>query len=263
MPQLDKFTYFTQFFWSCLFLFTFYIGRKFFFPFHLGERLYFIYLFNKRFQQIVFCFQLLFLFFICFRVSSLLYHNLKMVFFQKTIFGILPCEMSLLNHYLNQPNQDPEWVEFVRQGLQTQSLSPSQYEVMVRDFLNTEMCVSTREKISVLYQILFYGREDPQFFIDPIDLDYIIHVYLEKKEFNHPALAEVLLSLSIDRENSPFYTEVKTTQAKQGFLNLKKKAQLDLVRRNHILNEAKALENRIQFLQSQNASLKDRLFSER
>nr|UJH19980.1 ATPase subunit 8 [Bupleurum chinense] len=26
MPQLDKFTYFTQFFWSCLFLFTFYIA---------------------------------------------------------------------------------------------------------------------------------------------------------------------------------------------------------------------------------------------
>nr|GMD18805.1 ATP synthase subunit 1 [Ipomoea batatas] len=25
MPQLDKFTYFTQFFWSCIFLFTFYI----------------------------------------------------------------------------------------------------------------------------------------------------------------------------------------------------------------------------------------------
>ena len=25
MPQLDKFTYFTQFFWSCLILFTFYI----------------------------------------------------------------------------------------------------------------------------------------------------------------------------------------------------------------------------------------------
>nr|YP_009382024.1 Atp8 [Utricularia reniformis]ART31786.1 Atp8 [Utricularia reniformis] len=26
MPQLDKFTYLTQFFWSCLFLFTFYIA---------------------------------------------------------------------------------------------------------------------------------------------------------------------------------------------------------------------------------------------
>nr|QKI32001.1 ATPase subunit 8 [Ombrophytum subterraneum] len=25
MPQLDQFTYFTQFFWSCLFIFTFYI----------------------------------------------------------------------------------------------------------------------------------------------------------------------------------------------------------------------------------------------
>ncbi|KAL3024605.1 hypothetical protein AAZX31_04G133000 [Glycine max] len=28
MPQFDKFTYFTQFFWSCLFLFTFYIPIK-------------------------------------------------------------------------------------------------------------------------------------------------------------------------------------------------------------------------------------------
>ncbi|KAI3943821.1 hypothetical protein MKW92_018183 [Papaver armeniacum] len=26
MPQLDQFTYFTQFFWSCLLLFTFYIS---------------------------------------------------------------------------------------------------------------------------------------------------------------------------------------------------------------------------------------------
>ncbi|PIN18552.1 H(+)-transporting two-sector ATPase [Handroanthus impetiginosus] len=26
MPQLDKFTYFTQFFWSCLFFFAFYIA---------------------------------------------------------------------------------------------------------------------------------------------------------------------------------------------------------------------------------------------
>lgn len=233
--------------------------------FHLEERLYFIYIKKKRFQQIVLYFRWIFFLFLFFRGSALLYSNLKMVFFQNTLFGILPCEMSLLNHYLDQPNQDPEWVEFVRQRLQTQNLSPSKYEVMVRDFLNTEMCVSTREQISVLYQILFYGREDPQFFIDPFDLDSIIHVYLEEIEFNHPALTKVLFSLSIDRENSPFYTEVKTTQARhfQGFVNLRQKAQLDLLRRNHRFNESKALENRINLLQSQNASLKDRLLNNR
>ncbi|CDP19415.1 unnamed protein product [Coffea canephora] len=32
MLPLDPFTYFTQFFWSCLFLLTFYIGLKFFLP---------------------------------------------------------------------------------------------------------------------------------------------------------------------------------------------------------------------------------------
>ena len=185
-----------------------------------------------------------------------------MVFFQNTIFCILPTEVSLLNHYMNQPTQDPEWVEFVRQGLQTPSLSPGQYEVMVRDFLNTEMCFSTREKISGAYKTLFYGREDAQFFIDPGDLDSIIHVHLERIEFDHPSLTEILSSLSLEKENSPFYTGVKTAQAKhfQGFLNLKKKAQLDSLQQNHIFEEANALENRIRFLQSENASLKERLF---
>ena len=32
MPQLDKFTYFTQFFWSCLFLFLLSIFFHYFFP---------------------------------------------------------------------------------------------------------------------------------------------------------------------------------------------------------------------------------------
>lgn len=101
--------------------------------------------------------------------------------------------------------------------------------------------------------------------MDPLDLDSIIQVHLESIELNHRALTNVLLSLSIERENSPFYTEVKTTQAThfQGFLNLRKKAQLDLLQRNDFFNKAKALENRIQFLQCQNASLKERVFSER
>jgi len=256
-------TSFTQFFWSCLFFCTLCIVKKLLF--HLLGRVYFLYIMNPRFQQIVFCLEFLFFFFLCLRGGSLLYHNLKMVLFQNTIFGITPYEMNLLFHYLNQPNQDPEWVEFVGRKLQNQSLSPSQYEGLVRDFLDTEMCVATREKISLLYQVLFYGREDPQSFINPFDLHCIIGVHLESIELNHRALSDILWSLSIERENSPFYTEVKTTQAThfQGFLNLRKKAQLDLLQRNNFFNKAKALENRIRFLQCQNDSLKDSLFSEK
>jgi hypothetical protein len=259
MPQLDKFTYFTQFFWLCLFFFTFYIVKKLLF--HLEGRVYFFYVMNARFQQIVFCFELILFFFLCFRGSSLLYHNLKMVLFQNTIFGIGPLEMNLLNHYLNQPNQDPEWLEYVRDCFRTTSPYLRQYDIMVRNFLNYYNCETTREQINHIYQIIYYGREAPQFLIEPIDLDGIIRVYLEKWEFNQAALTEVLSSLIQERENSPFYTEVKTTEAHhfQGFLNLRKKAQLDLLQRNKILKDYKALENRIQFLQSQNASLKDRL----
>jgi hypothetical protein len=259
MPQLDKFTYFTQFFWLCLFFFTFYIVKKLLF--HLEGRVYFFYVMNARFQQIVFCFELILFFFLCFRGSSLLYHNLKMVLFQNTIFGISPFEMDLLNHYLNQPNQDPEWLKYVRDCLGTTSPYLRQYDIMVRNFLDYYNCETTREQITQIYQIIYYGREAPQFLIEPIDLDGIIRVYLEKWEFNQAALTEVLSSLIQERENSPFYTEVKTTEAHhfQGFLNLRKKAQLDLLQRNKILKDYKALENRIQFLQSQNASLKDRL----
>jgi hypothetical protein len=261
MPQLDKFTYFTQFFWLCLFLFTFYIVKKLLF--HLEGRVYFFYVMNARFQQIVFCFELILFFFICFRGSSLLYHNLKMVLFQNTIFGISPFEMDLLNHYLNQPNQDPEWLKYVRDCLGTTSPYLRQYDIMVRNFLDYYNCETTREQITQIYQIIYYGREAPQFLIEPIDLDGIIRVYLEKWEFNHAALTEVLSSLIQERENSPFYTEVKTTEAThfQGFLNLRKKAQLDLLQRNHFFNEIQRLDNRIQFLQCENASLKGRIDS--
>uniref|UniRef100_A0A3Q7JAQ9 ATP synthase YMF19-like N-terminal domain-containing protein n=1 Tax=Solanum lycopersicum TaxID=4081 RepID=A0A3Q7JAQ9_SOLLC len=106
MPQLDKFTYFTQFFWS-----------------------------YKIYHHVF---------------DGILLHSL---------FGIVPSELLLLDHYINQPDKDPEWVEF---------------------------------------QLIYYGREDPQFFVDPQDLDSILRVHLEPFEFNHPTL---------------FYAEVKRTQA--------------------------------------------------
>jgi len=54
MPQLDKFTYFTQFFWLCLFFFTFYISLKAFLPFNLEENLYLFFLRCRGFRFIVF-----------------------------------------------------------------------------------------------------------------------------------------------------------------------------------------------------------------
>jgi len=186
MPQLDKFTYFTPFFWFCLFLFTFYVGLKFFLPLNLKLFL----LSNKwAFSTDRFLLKVYFYFFIFARA---LIQNITILLAHPLFgFGILPSEISLLESYLNQPHQDPEWVEFVRQGLQTPSLSPRAYEVMMRDFLNTELCFSTREQIFSMYKLIFYGREDPKFFIDPIDLDCILHVSVERIEFNHSALSEV------------------------------------------------------------------------
>jgi len=144
--MLDKFTYFTQFCWLCYFLFTFYIGirNRGFFRFNLGEKLYFFYLNSKPCQRLVFYLKWAFLFFLVVRGSALLYHNLQMVFFPNTIFGILPSEKALLEHYISHPNQDPKWVKHVRNVLQNQSLDPREYEALVRDYLNKEMCVSTR-----------------------------------------------------------------------------------------------------------------------
>ena len=262
MPQLDKFTYFTPFFWFCLFLFTVYIGKKFVLPFHLQEKLYLLYLTNSRFRQIVFFFKFCFFFFILTRTSFLLIQTIKILLAQQAFyFGILPSEIDLLEFYLNQPHQDPEWVEFVRQRLETPSLSPRAYEVMVRDFLNTELCFSTREQICSMYKQIFYGREDPKFFIDPIDLDCILHVSIERIEFHHSALSEILKNLCTEGHDSPFYSEVKTTQTEhfRGFLNLKRKTQLDLQQQEEMYNQVKSMEKKISFLKNKNTYLRERI----
>jgi hypothetical protein len=94
--------------------------------------------------------------------------------------------------------------------------------------------------------------------IEPIDLDGIIRVYLEKWEFNHAALTEVLSSLIQERENSPFYTEVKAKEAHhfQGFINLRKKAEFRRIQQNNLYNEMQRLEAKRAFLQERNAALR-------
>jgi hypothetical protein len=52
MPQLDKFTYFTQFFWSCLFLFTLSISVCYF-PLRLEIRIFFFILTHPKVQRFI------------------------------------------------------------------------------------------------------------------------------------------------------------------------------------------------------------------
>lgn len=112
-----------------------------------------------------------------------------------------------------------------------------------------------------MYKIIFYGREDPKFFIDPIDLDLILHVHLENVEFNLSALYQVLKSLCTEGPESPFYSEVKTRQAKhfEGFLALKEKVALSIQDRELFYRDAKALTERNTFLWENNAFLRGRL----
>lgn len=236
--------------------------KKFFSPFHWEERLFFSYIRNRPFQRVVFCLKCLFWFFLCVRLSFLLLDTLSIMFsFQNTVFGILPSELALLDHYLAQPDQDPEWVEFVRQQAQNRQLSPREYEVMVRDFLNTELCSSTREQICSLYKLIFFGREDPKFFIDPVDLDLILHVHLENISFDHAALCQVLTSLGTEGEGSAFFSEVKASQAGhfQGFLALKAKNDIELQEREELYRETMELHNKMNFIRDENASIRRRI----
>uniref|UniRef100_A0A3Q7HBG1 ATP synthase YMF19-like N-terminal domain-containing protein n=1 Tax=Solanum lycopersicum TaxID=4081 RepID=A0A3Q7HBG1_SOLLC len=63
-PQVDKLTYFTQFFWSCY---------------------------------------------------DNIYHHIFNRILLHSLFGIVSSELLLLDHYINQPDRDPEWVELVQQ----------------------------------------------------------------------------------------------------------------------------------------------------
>ncbi|KAK4721398.1 hypothetical protein R3W88_011631 [Solanum pinnatisectum] len=235
MTQLDKFTYFTQFFWSCLFL----ILLRFYLPLDLQVKVDFYYITRPKLRRALsilkFFIYLLFLLSFVYKI----YHHVFDGILLHSLFGIVPFELLLLDHYINQPDKDPEWMEFVRQGLQTQGLSPREYEVMVRNFLETEFCFSTRDQISSLYQLIYYGWEDPQFFIDPQDLDSILR--------------------TLNPLNSITWLYARSWKA-CGFLKQKHQAQLEMHHRRELVELWKSLERRNTFLSEEKASLREKLF---
>ena len=72
-----------------------------------------------------------------------------------------------------------------------------------------------------------------------MDLDLILHVHLEKIEFNLSALHQVLASLCTEGHDSTFYSEIKTEHAEhfQGFLALNEKKALEIQYRDELYRE--------------------------
>ncbi|KAL6491847.1 hypothetical protein OROGR_033314 [Orobanche gracilis] len=75
MPQLDKFTYFTQFFWFCLFLLTFYIIVRFF-PFDSKIKIFCLYLTRPKLQRALSLALWLIVFYVLTCSAFRLYNNL-------------------------------------------------------------------------------------------------------------------------------------------------------------------------------------------
>ncbi len=124
---------------------------------------------------------------------------------------------------------------------------PTEFEARFQSFLNIELCASTREMIIDLYKTLFYGREDPLFFIPTRDLDLLLRAALGSFDFDQAALNEILRALCQDRHESPFYSGLLESKA-DDFNQLwqqQHNAAIEMHRRNQDYMEALKLESRI------------------
>ncbi|XLU64163.1 hypothetical protein S245_023372 [Arachis hypogaea] len=91
MPQLDQFTYFTQFFWFCLFLFTFYILIKVYLPDDWEVQVYLFFITKPKLRKILSFFQWALFYYFLVRVGFTLYHFLTLSqFFDLSLFPVLP-----------------------------------------------------------------------------------------------------------------------------------------------------------------------------
>lgn len=102
---------------------------------------------------------------------------------------VLPSECQLLDRYFHLPGQDPEWIPFVRERLETSP--PAEFETRFRSLFHIELCSSTLDMILDLYKVIFLGREDPLVFIPINDLDRCLRSALESCEFDQTALSEI------------------------------------------------------------------------
>lgn len=200
---------------------------------------------------------MLILLFLFLRGASLLFSNLNELLF----WGVMPTsvDVQLLNQYLRSPEQDPKWVQFVHESLRNcpQTELPRRFQ----SFMNIEMCTSTNKQIISLYQMIFYGREDPRSFIRPTDLECIVRVALEPYQFNGRDLSKILYSLCQDKHSSPFYELLKESYADHfsGFLEQKRQEELRMIERESLYRDFLQSQERGAWLKEENARLRQRL----
>jgi hypothetical protein len=157
-------------------------------------------------------------------------------FFSQAVLTTADPQQLLLG-YLSLPNQDPEWVTFVRSHLGT--TSPEHFGSVVKSFLNLEGSSWLKNMIVQVYQNIFYAHESPQLFIPARDLDLVIRSTFEllNLDFNTHALSETLNSLCTEGPQSRFYSDVLESN---GFEIVWKKEQGELLIK--LQREAQALE---------------------
>jgi len=90
MPQLDKFTYFTQFFWSCLFFFTLSVLLRFY---HWEVKIFCFYLTRPKLQRALALVKGLLLFSFVVRFGCTSYNNIQN-FLVDSLCSVLPLDPS-------------------------------------------------------------------------------------------------------------------------------------------------------------------------
>jgi len=222
--------------------------------FHLRRIRFFLYLsFFRLLRSLV----------LVFFVSRLLvfiyfaFHNMRSFILGPLFMHVLPSEVQLLDFYLGQPWQDPEWVHFVYERMAECTNLPAQFGARFQSFMNIELCTSTRDMIIELYKTIFYGKEDPLLFIPRHDLDLFLRAALGSFDFDQAALSEILRSLCQDRHESPFYSGLLESNA-DAFNQIwqqQHNAEIEMHRRTQDYLEALRLEGRNRELSEQNQFL--------
>jgi hypothetical protein len=95
--------------------------------------------------------------------------------------------------------------------------------------------------------------------LNKLELDFIVHGCLEKVEFHHSALSGILMDLCSHGAESPFYREVLGSDHFKELVCLKEQNQMFLVQREGLHQEFLDLSKKMDFLESEKNSIKNRL----
>ena len=200
------------------------------------------------------------LFFI--RFCALTWTSLEMVLTNLYVpLFLLPAEQGLLQDLLSQPHQDSEWLRFVNHRLVTCPAGVKQ--VFLQSLLEIESCSALRDLIIGQYQQVFYANANASLYIPPRDIDLLLRSTFEllNLDFDQPRLSQLLISLSTEGPQSPFYLHVLGSD---GFSILWERQQPLLalaVEREALFQDIFQLAKQNEEREAQNAILRQRILN--